>query len=85
MGNFTYGIYLIHSPLLIYLRGNSFIPSDPINTPIEIGFWVLLMSTIISIPVYYLFEMPIKNIIISKLGFIYNTSKDSDTESRACV
>lgn len=64
VGNLTYGVYLVHVPILVHLRNNNIIPAIDVETPIEIGFLILLASTLISIPVYYLFEVPVKKLLL---------------------
>ncbi len=73
LGDYTYCIYLIHAPLLVYLRGAKLLAQTDVMTPLIYAFQVLLISALIAIPVYKYFEMPSKN-YIKKISRFHNAN-----------
>lgn len=75
VGNLTYGVYLLHAPLLVYLRSENIVPYDADSTPVAMGMLILSACTLLSIPLYYFFEVPCKKGIIAGMQWLRSRSQ----------
>lgn len=80
LGNFTYGIYIFHIPVVLQLFDRGIIAYDPANFTVVHGIIILLISMVIAIPAYYYVELPARKYLMAKLAFIYNRPQQTDAE-----
>lgn len=60
VGNYTYGIYLLHYPLLIIAHQAGLIRQPPEHMTLLQGFAALAAVTLLAMPLYTWFELPAK-------------------------